>query len=243
MPTRYPIIAFFIALTASAAVCALAATPVPPPKFTVPPAATVWIDDLDLSLAAVGYGTTNKGRTTDNRELVEHLFSRRFVARARLDGRNPKPVPLVSAPNWDCGRDERPGHMAFHVFADGERLVERFVVGASRPSRDLTFTGKNISSPRGHGPGVRTRPCGVGAPARAAKRGKSAELVQIVRPLYLDDEGRRPPARPSVGRANREGSRPAAAAREGMRENAATARGVKRPRPTEKIARYRGRRV
>jgi hypothetical protein len=242
MPTRYPIIAFFIALTASAAVSALAATPVPPPKFTVPPAATVWIDDLDLSLAAVGYGTTNKGRTTDNRELVVNgtKFGRGF-------GWHAPGSMVVTLPETGSARfraqfgiaDETNGrgHMAFHVFADGEHVWSSGFVVGSQPtvSCDLTFTGKKYfvlyadTGPEGYG-----HDHAVVGDARLEldeEGAKNAELVQIVRPLYLDDEGRavllQDPSDPDEYEIVKEFTSLTQQLAEGMRENvAATARDV-----------------
>ena len=204
MSTRFPAIAFLAALTVCAAVSTFAASPAaspaPPSEFTNPPAAVVWLDDLDLSLAAVGYGKTNKGRTTNDGELMVNgaKFDRGF-------GWHAPGSMVVTLPETGSARfraqfgvaDETngQGRIAFHIYADGERVWSSgFVVGnQSAVACDLTFTGKKHfvlyadEGPEGYGDDH-----AVVGDARIEldeEGAKSADSVRIVRPALIDAEG------------------------------------------------------
>ncbi|MBR4751606.1 MAG: NPCBM/NEW2 domain-containing protein [Thermoguttaceae bacterium] len=204
MSTRRTVLALLAALTIGAVASAFAdppkITPVPTAQFNPPPAATVWVDDLDLSLAAVGFGETRKQRTTDGRELVVNgtKFGRGF-------GWHAPGSMVVTLPKSGVVRfrasfgiaDETggQGHMRFHVYADGEHVwTSEYVVGNSPSvSCDLTFSGKENfvlyadTGPEGYG-----HDHAVVGDARFEldeEAAKEANFVQIVRPLYIDDSG------------------------------------------------------
>ncbi len=204
MSTQRPVLVLLAALTIGAVASAFAdspkITPVPTAKFNPPPAATVWVDDLDLSLAAVGFGETRKQRSTDGHELVVNgtRFGRGF-------GWHSPGSMVVTLPKSGVVRfrasfgiaDETngQGHMRFHIYADGERVwSSEYVVGNS-PSVacDLTFSGKENfvlyadTGPEGYG-----HDHAVVGDARFEldeEAAKEANSIQIVRPLYIDDSG------------------------------------------------------
>ena len=160
----------------------------------------VWLDDLDLSMAVVGFGETRKGRTTDGHDLT--VNGTRF---GRGIGWHSPGSLVTTLPESGAIRfraqfgiaDETggQGHARIRAYADGEPLWTSEYFSGKEPaiSCDLSLTGKRVfvlildAGPEGYG-----HDHTVVGDARFeldAEAAKTANKIQIVRPLFLDDSG------------------------------------------------------
>lgn len=164
------------------------------------PAATVWLDDLDLRYVVCGYGETRSRRTTYNHELV--VVDQKFER--GLGWHAPGSI-VIRLPNCDarfyCAfgiSDEvnGQGHVNFLVYADGEKLWESGFVTGNDAARvcDVDLNNRNSlviiadAGPEGYG----NDHCVLGD-ARielADAASETLRTVQIVRPIYLGEDGR-----------------------------------------------------
>lgn len=171
-------------------------TPAPAPIQSTAPAATVWLDDLKLSNAAVGYGETRKNLATDGGELIVAgvKFERGF-------GWHTPGSMVVDLP--DCpvkfrakfgvaDETNKQGHLRFRIYVDGKNLwTSDYIVGgqAAVPC-ELSFQGKTFvlyadAGPEGYGHDH----VAIGDAAFELESADQADRVQIVQPLFLDDAG------------------------------------------------------
>ena len=163
------------------------------------PRATVWLDDLDLTQATCGYGQTQKGRSTDGRELLVNgtKFSRGvgWHAPAAMVVQLPQDGSIRFRSHFGIADETNgQGHMRFRIYVDGVALwTSDYVVGnAPSVSCDLTFQGKSFVLYADTGPEGYAYDHAVLGEARFEldeNAAKDANALALKRPIYLDDKG------------------------------------------------------